>query len=313
MLVAVGLVSLLCDFATENELELEKTEGMVETVGEFETGRRGTVRFRVFRHPEQARNAKTRLSLIRAVSRIERYMATAFPAKTVVLNFDDTELPENYLGQTRILRGASILAPISHSLSAQWIQIDIRPDQEEDTDYLRSVLAHEVAHYYWHHQPAVYGREAFFLDEGAAHYLEYKIGGNEEIRTSAQLARICRRTDPQTGPNESQLKAIATALDIGLSAAEKRQLATNREFAKAVSLLCSDDELLGRFGAAGVLIEAEKIMGPTGFQRAFREIWEASRDYAQDASDVRDALCDQATTRKCERITAAFKNYGYDP
>ena len=313
ILAAVSLVSLLCDFATEDGLELERTNGMVETTGEFDVERRGTVEYRIFRHPEQIPNARIGLLLKRAVADTERYLEAAFPAKTVVLIFDDTEISEDRLGQLRLLPGAGFFAPISHGLSARWIQMEVRTDQESDTDSLRTVLTHEVAHYYWHHQPDVDAQEDFFLDEGAAHYLEYKLGDNDEIGTSARLAGICIQIDPQKGPTQSHLRDVALALDLDVADSGMTQLLTNREFAESISQLCSDKELTGRYRAAGVFIEAEELMGSTKFRRAFREIWEASKDTAQDASDVYDVLCIHAATRKCEGIEEAFEEYGFEP
>ncbi len=270
VVVAVIIASALCGLAEEEEIELDKTEGMVETVGEFEVDRRGTIRYRIFRHPEQEPNAKTKLLLIRAVAGTERYMASAFPAKTVALIFDDTDISVDHVGHLRVLPGAGFFAPISHNLSAQWIQMEVRPHQERDTDSLQAILAH----YYWHHQ--LDDVSGFWLDEGAAHFLEHELGGADWVKKSSEATKRCL-----TGARRSRF--------------------------------CRDDEVISRYSAAGVFIEAEEILGLVRFRRAFREIWRASKDNPLGAADVHDALCAHAGKGKCSLITAVFEEYGFNP
>ena len=71
-LVAVGVAaSLLWGLPWSAPAELDGTEGLVETVGEVDTGLRGTVRYRIFRHPESEPDPATASQLRRVVSRPE--------------------------------------------------------------------------------------------------------------------------------------------------------------------------------------------------------------------------------------------------
>ena len=240
-------------------------------------------------------------------------MGTAFPAKTVVLVFDDSRISQDIVGQFLYLPGASFFGPISHRLAAQWMRMEIRPDQENDSNSLKSVLAHEVAHYYWHHQSPSVVQQDFHLDEGAAHFLEYKLAGNEAIRASSQLAVVCRQIKPQQELTRSQLRDVIGALDIKATTAERRLLQASSEFSALVSWLCSQPEFVARYSTAGLFIRAEEVMGPSEFQGAFRDIWEASRQRSLEPPDVRDALCNQTTRLKCERIAFVFLDQGFGP
>ena len=286
---------------------------MVETVGEVDTGLRGTVKYRIFRHPESEPDPTTASQLRRTVARTERYMGAAFPAKTVVLVFNDSAISQDMLGQFRYLPGASFFGPISHNLAAQWMRMEIRPEQENESDSLKSVLAHEVAHYYWHHGSASAAEQDFHLDEGAAHFLEYKLGGNEAIRTSAQLAGVCKEIKPRESLTRAQVRAVVEALEIKATTAERRFLQASTEFSDLVSWLCLQPEFVARYSTAGVFIQAEEIMGPSEFQHAFQDIWETSKGRDVNPPDAHDAFCGRTTRTKCKEITSAFLKNGFDP
>jgi len=240
-------------------------------------------------------------------------MGTEFPAKTVVLVFTDDGISGNRLGHFRALPGASVFGQLSHSLSATWMRMEVRPDLEDGSDSLMDVLTHEVAHYYWHHRFASRAGQKFDLDEGAAHFLEYKLGGNEEVRMSAQLAAVCQGIYRSEETSSSQWRSIISILDPDLSDAQIRWLQSSEEFIEQVLGVCRQREFLSRYGSAGAFIQAEEIMGASLFRQAFREVWESSKDDALDAPDVRDALCARTTWGKCEAITAAFAAYGFEP
>jgi hypothetical protein len=307
------IAGLLCAVSGDASPELDGTEGMVETVGEVETGLRGTIKYRIFRHPESEPEPSTASLLRRAVARTERYMGEAFPAKTAVLVFDDSHISQDMLGQFRYLPGASFFGSISHSLASQWMRMEIRPDQEKDLESLKSVLAHEVAHYYWHHQAPSAGQQDFLLDEGAAHFLEYKLGGNGAIATSAQLAGVCKEIRSRELLTRSQLRDVVNALDIKTTTAERRLLQASSEFSALVSWLCSQPEFVSRYSTAGIFIQADRTMGPSDFQNAFQDIWEASKSGALDHSDVLDTLCAHTSRLKCGEIKSAFLEYGFVP
>ena len=316
VIVVVVIFTGLCGIFSEDTPEIEGTEGMIETAGEFQTQLRGSVKYRIFRHRRQDPNPRTRSLLRRAVTASEQYMATDFPAKTVVLIFDDDAIPADTIGQVRALPGASFFATISHSLSARWVRIEIRPEQESNSDGLKSVLSHEVAHYYWHHHAFDVGTTDFDLDEGAAHFLEYKLGDNYDVWVASQLAKLCVNADPRSGPDYSEAKGLVSALELEFSPEQIERILSDREFIKFFTQLCSDHVQFARYIAAGAFIRAEEIMGSRRFQRAFREIWELSKGSAGeavDANDVHDILCEHAGSRKCVEISDAFEAFGFKP
>ena len=306
----------MCGIWGDSAPDIEGTAGMTETTGDFDTQLRGNVKYRIFRHSRKDANPKTELLLKQAISATERYMGTAFPAKTVVLIFDDATIPADTIGQVRALPGASFLAPISHNLSALWVRIEVRPEQESNTDDLKSILAHEVSHYYWNHQFRDGGVIGFDVDEGAAHFLEYQLGDNSEVWESAQFAKLCTGADPKNGPSEALVRDVLTSLELDLSSDQIRRILSSEEFANFFSQLCSQPSLISRYSSAGVFIRAEEILGRSRFKRAFHEIWELSKNDDQtavDVYDVHDVLCSHTGTRRCDEITDAFEEFGFEP
>ena len=315
-IVAVIIFGTFCNILSEDAPEIEGTAGMTESAGWFETKIRGNVKYRILRHPREDANPKTELLLKQAISATERFMGTAFPAKTVVLIFDDATIPTDTIGQVRALPGANFLAPISHNLSARWVRIEVRPEQESNSDSLNSVLAHEVAHYYWNHHTFDGDTTDFYLDEGAAHFLEYKLSENSNVWESAQFVKLCIEADSKNGPSESQIIEVLTTLELDYSAAQIRRVLSSDEFTNFFLLLCSEQSQISRYTAAGVLIRAEEIMGRSRFRRAFHEIWKLSKSNSRtavDVFDIHDVLCSHSGTRRCAQITDAFEEFGFNP
>ena len=315
-IVVVIVIGALCGILGDSAPDIEGTAGMIETTGDFDTQIRGNVKYRIFRHPRKDANPKTELLLKQVISATERYMGTAFPAKTVVLIFDDALIPADTIGQVRALPGASFLAPISHNLSALWVRIEVRPEQESNTAGLKSILAHEVSHYYWNHQLHDGGVIGFDLDEGAAHFLEYQLGDNSEVWEFAQFAKLCVGADPKNGPSEALARDVLTTLELGLSSDQIHRILSSEEFANFFSQICSQPELISRYASAGVFIRAEEILGRSRFKRAFHEIWELSKrddQTAVDVYDVHDVLCSHTGTQRCDEIAGAFEEFGFEP
>ena len=220
-------------------------------VGSVETRYRGTVNYIIARHPGQETNPLTEKILSQAIVDVENYMGSKFPSKAVVVRFDDSRLSDRpdrvfqLAGSYSMpqLPGADTLVSLSSSLSANLAWVDILPEIEDDTSKLEPVIVHEIAHYYWHHQPGVHQST---IDEAAAEFLEY-------------------RFSDQDGSYSRRFNVVCNILRDSIE--RKRDRIRMAQY----------DEACNRYSGATFLMDAEEILGPRKFRMGFRELWQISR------------------------------------
>ena len=114
-----------------------------------------------------------------AVRSAERLMGIPFPTDQVTLRFTELNVPRGYAGSFNpgTFSGGQVQILPTHDQHAL-VTTHYSPGNEKR---LAEIIAHEVAHYYWHHHAA-------WIDEGMAETLEAYIE-NDRVGTPIALSR----------------------------------------------------------------------------------------------------------------------------
>ena len=222
--------------------------GLVITQGEILTPLRGRVFYTVARPKAQIPRPETEEFLADAIIKIERFMGEPFPVKNVVLRFDDRRRDgEHFTGVFNRYPGTLIpyLASVNKKAAARFYRIDVLPEIEQDPPELKRVIAHEIAHYYWHHHQTPHRVE---IDEYAARYLEYEFGGNPKPYKTLIYEMCLQVFENPIAPADFEIN--------------EQQRNTCPAYLRA-----------------GLFFAAEEILGAKQFKASLRELWDLTQSH----------------------------------